>query len=97
LRRGHGSRLKVWIGDRAIGIWQCVFWRRGGRVGLRQRSSGRRRRRRRRRNSSSSRRGRGGRGSRGGSWVGKVLRSRRRSRGLDSILVLHELEKVKTR
>jgi len=29
--------------------------------------------------------------------VGKVLRSRRRSRGLDSILVLHELEKVKTR
>jgi len=93
LRRGHGSRLKVWIGDRAIGIWRCVFWRRGGRVGLRQRSSGRRRRR----SSSSSRRGRGGRRSRGGSWVGKVLRSRRRSRGLDSILVLHELEKVKTR
>jgi len=93
LRRGHGSRLKVWIGDRAIGIWWCVFWRRGGRVGLRQKSSGRRRNKR--RNSSSSRRGRR-RKSRGGSWVGKVLRSRRRSRRLDSILVLHELEKVKT-
>lgn len=48
----------------------------------------------RRRNSS---RWRGRRRSGGGSRVGKVLRSGRRSRRLYSILVLHELEKVKTR
>jgi len=83
LRWGHGSRLKVWIGDRAIGSWWFVFWRRGGL------SSGSRRR--------NSSRWRGRRRSGGGSRVGKVLRSGRRSRRLYSILVLHELEKVKTR